>query len=819
MLRQFLVLFVVCSWCNTVLPQASAQSAPEVEVSVASGGIRRYEPGAWSMLTVTGVNHGDTDVESLASVYLDDEKRLQYARRFWIPAKSRRRTTLPFRVSDSVSRQDDQLEVATLVIQNAAGREILARRQMDSLVDVTPLIMDTEMVKTGTIFPLDSYASGTAEIDYRFYEHVIVRGRRLVDLSRTVIEFPSISGLNPTMPSVLEGFDQIIIADDRVMEDTGVLVAIRKWLHQGGRVWLALDRIDASVAEALLGNAICYEEVDRVELSSYTLEDLTQADEGIRFQDFQFEEPIEFRRVLTDSADVHCRIDGWPAVFWQRVGDGEVLMTTLESTGFSECLKNNPPSCLRSIAERFYVMRENRPVTPQAIEPVLQEMIGYRIPSRRTVAAILGVNCVCLIAVGVWFARRRRLDRMAIIAPLLMLVSASVLIAIGSGNTRSVPSTAASVQVVRVVPETSEANVSGVALYYHQESEALDLASRQGGVIDPGPGVELAETRRFLWADDEDGRWENLTLNSGATMPVHYRASVALPGSVHARGHFGPEGLAGRLQADGLGAVEDPVIVAPPGNPIRVSLNANGAFVSGVDDVLPRGEYLVGTLLDDEQRRRHGILRNLLDPRDAYPFPRHPSLLVWSPPVHIGLEVEAAGYENNHSALATIPLTIERTRPETSFVVPSPFVRVELATGASGTSSIFNPRKGEWLESWATTATELRFFVPHQVRPCNVEKATLTAKLNIPSRTLEVSGRAGSQNIELARWRNPREVLHLDIDQAEVLQLDEEGALTLRFAVGQSESEAEGKNAMKSRNSTWKIDYVRLDVYGTTAEN
>ncbi|MFV1964901.1 MAG: hypothetical protein ACC628_05725 [Pirellulaceae bacterium] len=816
MFRTALILVVACAWHATSVGQRSAAQSPSpVEVSVASGGIRRYEPGVWSVLTVTGRNWGDTDAEPLISVYFDSNKGLQYGRRFWIPARAQRRTVMPVHVPALISPSRNQIQLTTLVLNDVAGREVLTHRDGDLLVRKLPLILDHEPIKTGVVFPNPSNEEEGYGIDYRFYEHVIVAGRSIADLSRTTIEFGGVSGVNPSMPMLLGGLDQMIVADDRLMEDSGSAAAVRQWLHTGGRVWLPLDRVGAEVVATLVGHAVCVEEVDRVELSTYTLEDLTQEEDSSRYEEYEFEEPIEFIRVLTDCADIHCRINGWPAAFWQPVGGGEVLFTTLEATGFSRSVEQRPPAALQSIAHRLFQMRQSQVVAPQAVEPMLQEQIGYRVPERSTVALILGAHCLCLVIVGVWFGRCRRLDRMAIAVPLVTLSAAIALIVIGRGNTRRVPSTAASVQVVQVVPETGEAYVSGVTLLYHQQTGDLHLASRAGGIIVPDPETNLGETRRFVWTDDDGGRWPNLTLNSGAIQPVRYQQAIALSGPVRVPARFGPDGLRGRLQSDGLGTVTDPVIVAPPGHALRVSLNRDGSFTSGVEDVLPPGEYLVGMMLSDNQRRRHSMLRKLLDPTDRIPFPRHPSLLVWGPPLDVGFDF-AGDYETEQSALSAIPLAIERTSPGSPFVVPASFVGVDSVVGESGKSVIFNPRSGEWLENWVTTHTELRFIVPRQVQPCRIERARLVLKLNVPSRTLEVVGLVGQRRVLLQRWKNPNGIIELNIERADLLNLDEDGALNLLFIVGKSESESGDEISSKSRNSTWKIEYVRMDVYGTT---
>ena len=84
----------------------------------------------------------------------------------------------------------------------------------------------------------------------------------------------------------------------------------------------------------------------------------------------------------------------------------------------------------------------------------LQEQIGYRIPNRNTAVTVLGLNCVGLLVAGVWLARQRRLERLAIVVPVITGLAAAVFLAIGGLNAGSVPPTVVSTQVIRLASDT-----------------------------------------------------------------------------------------------------------------------------------------------------------------------------------------------------------------------------------------------------------------------------------------------------------------------------------------------------------------------------
>jgi hypothetical protein len=96
-------------------------------------------------------------------------------------------------------------------------------------------------------------------------------------------------------------------------------------------------------------------------------------------------------------------------------------------------------------------------------------------------------------------------------------------------------------------------------------------------------------------------------------------------------------------------------------------------------------------------------------------------------------------------------------------------------------------------------------------------------KINAPSRTLELKGFIGGQFVTLHRQENPNGLLRFEIDQPDALQLDADGGLLLSLSISETEEERRAANEpvdpnnpkMPSR-STWRIDYVHVNLEGTT---
>jgi hypothetical protein len=287
-----------------------------------------------------------------------------------------------------------------------------------------------------------------------------------------------------------------------------------------------------------------------------------------------------------------------------------------------------------------------------------------------------------------------------------------------------------------------------------------------------------------------------------------------------------------------LGEFKDAVIVQPPAPPLAVLLHPDGTFASGREQVLPSGQFLAARVLSDEEQRHQQVYRQLFDPAQAPGTPQTPLLLGWSPPLACGL-VWPADARVAGSTFAAIPLRLNRTESGQPFDVPATFIRIESAAGKSGQSMTFNPRTGKWAdEADKASQTRLRFVLPPEVVPCQLRQATLTIKLNAPSRKLLIYAVSGGQELLVQQIPNPNRVYAISIDNPEHLRLDDQGGILFTIAISESDQDqpladrfvsedeprTEGDSLaapMKGKRlelrqsfTTWRIDYVRCDVSG-----
>ena len=95
-----------------------------------------------------------------------------------------------------------------------------------------------------------------------------------------------------------------------------------------------LDRVEPEVVAPLLGEALGFQVVDRIGLTSFQVE--TNPDRPGESQSplQQHEPPAEFARVLLPAQErVRDTVVGWPTWFTRAVGRGKVLFTTLGPRG------------------------------------------------------------------------------------------------------------------------------------------------------------------------------------------------------------------------------------------------------------------------------------------------------------------------------------------------------------------------------------------------------------------------------------------------------------------------------------------------------
>jgi hypothetical protein len=785
-------------------------------------GVHRYEPGYWSTVGVRAINGLENDEEVLLSVFIDPHSRMQYMRKMWAPARAVRVAWLPIRVPDRVSKSQRYLDLNALRLQKSTDQDVLQQREYDTLISNYVLTLDTSMSKTAILFdkPLPDAAGNIEHIDKPMYD-MVAEMKAQIDGSRVTLDLGG--DFVPPMPAAYEALDQLVVCDDRIVDDSVGLHAIRHWLQQGGRMWLPLDRVSRSTVTALLGDAMGYEIIDRTELNRFTISDISRFPEPATEELWDSEVAVEFLRVATDSADVHCQINGWPAAFWKQIGNGEVLFTTMAPEGFLNThLGNgsrvNISKALHSIGTRFFQSRQLADVDVNTAKPLLIEQIGYRIPSRALAATILLLNCVVLCAAGWWLGLRRHLEQLAWIAPVAALCATGVFVFIGRSQTQRVPASAASFQFVQVTPDTNSADVHSLTAVYSPQAFPLTLQSKAGELVVPDVSDLTNVVKRITFDDSGQASWQGVSMKPGTVRFVEHYAPISWDTPIRAVCQFGPEGLVGKIDGVREMEVSDTVVVAFPTANLAISMNDDGSFLGQTTDVLGRSHFLSDSILNDEQRRRKAVYQHLHQVSVDTGYPRSPTLFAWSDSILAPLALDSS-FSQFGSSLLAIPLEIRRTPPAKPFVVPATFIAPQLLRTAQGVSAAYNARTGQWVdEQTGPMATKLRFALPKQVLPCRLSRANVIISLTAPSRTLALYGFRGGEPVLLHEQDNPNGRYTIALEHAEALELDEQGGFVICFQISGQEDVSDERKIEAYQQSSWKIEYVRVDVEGRTLD-
>ncbi|MEM9367808.1 MAG: hypothetical protein AAGD07_17590 [Planctomycetota bacterium] len=815
-------------------------------VSFGPAGVQRFSPGGWSALSVAGVNPSDHDTEEVVSFSIADDPSLQYSRRFWLPAESKRICWLPIQVPPDVPQQGPTLPLSMIRIHDRDGRESLAENLngepvQERSVMLTPTEVNTALVVNSADLvlppvspdrPLDAVRSAEDEL-----VKLILAARDQV--IQTPQYLPLIALRSPFIaPSheSLHELDQLIIAGDHLREDTTGIESVRQWVHRGGRLWIMLDRAAPDLVEELIGHQVGFTEIDRIELNEFEFQFADrQPTPSDQTESWSSETPATLIRGIADVDEVALRINGWPAAMWQQVGRGEVLLTTLDSRGWLHA-DRRPTLAMLQIAGRFFETRDYPLQHTAWMKPILESEIGYEIPDRRLAGAVLSANAATVFLTGVWWMRRRRLERMAVLIPISAVLTAGTLFWIGSRQTASVPSTVATGQIVEVLRGDDRLSVSSLHAVYTQDEDAQRLSSSGATLIQP-EYQPTGETRRVRWDDSGHSRWLGNSQPPGVVRP--YQSSTIQPAHppIRVRGSFDSSGFCGNITGLDPLACEDVVAFAKTGVRSAVSVDATdpqGALRCRVGDLLPKNRFVAGSLVSDEQRLRQGLLQNLFADRLSPPFGNESGLLLWTKPFPTDVEATPS-FQTRGMALVSIPIEFVRPAPGTEFVVPATFIHTGLATDEGGFSLAYNPQTGEWLDDLTEgQVTDLLFTFPESLQGMDLQRVDVNIKITAPQRTLIIQCQQEGSLQPVYESYSPTGNVRFAIERPEWLQQRAEGGWWMQVGVTgrnqQTEQSANGPagdgsfavdrmppNALPSQekeNATWTIESVSISVVG-----
>lgn len=124
----------------------------------------------------------------------------------------------------------------------------------------------------------------------------------------------------------------------------------------------------------------------------------------------------------------------------------------------------------------------------------------------------------------------------------------------------------------------------------------------------------------------------------------------------------------------------------------------------------------------------------------------------------------------------------------------------------------FDNRSRQWQEQSRATDTWLRFQLPDEILPIEIEEATIVLDINAPLRTVTLSTGGLTEMIPIVHRDNMVGRFTYRIDRASGMVLDERGGLHARLEVGEVIADLPRGEEAGFLEKRWKVAALELEV-------
>ena len=754
-------------------------------------GTYTYVPEQWGDLHLRLENGRDDSREILCATYFGEQSTLQFARRIWLPARSKLSISHPVLIPKLNDAKNRNVNLHSLVIESSKAGEVLVKNDTGQLTHDGVLLATNTLRNTAIVAE-----AGTGLNVSKDVLDLIIASRVCQKLNNkvTVLADPFL----PADEASLNYLDHIVIAENRLADDDATLAAIRRWLHAGGRLWIMLDRVDPTILEKLFGDDFTGHFVDQVGLTTVRVDkppNLAVAETSAG-EIVEFDVPVQMTRMIVSDMKVWHTVNGWPAAMTKAYGEGRLLITTLAPYGWinrrtiekeksidplfqSEYIARAP---LMDLASHILSKREPSLLPKSILEPMVAEYVGYTVPSWGLIVGIMLSFLLLLVGTGLWLLRSGRLEHLGWLGSIFAIAFGVALITIGRAHRHSIPGTLASVQFAQAIRGTDDVRTQGMIAVYHPEGSQDPIQTTRGGRLWPDmTGLENS-TRRFVTTDFGQSHWESLAQTPGLRV-APFANSESVFGRIEAHATLNANGIVGQYL--GPSVVEADALVATRTGRIGVKLHSDGSFEANANDVFEKDQFLNANFLGDEQDRRRRILGELLNKRNRKSYPDRPQLLVWSDRWEHGFQF-GGELKKQGTTLLNVPLIFNRPQTGTEILIPPPLVTFRTRSNPDGSqpSGIWNDLHEEWQERSTPGLNWLSFQIPQEFLPLATIRATVQIQVAGPMGRIELMGLNQGKIVSLKTVVDPVGLLTIEIHDTEVLSLSDDGRLSLGLSAG-----------------------------------
>lgn len=726
---------------------------------------------------------------------------------------------LRIRVSPKTTTSPISVSVTLNAIEN--GREVMLKKGDEPVSETLTLQFDEELVSTAIALPLEpldgAYWRWPETEPYASYE-LVLASRIDLGLTRRCILLDS----EPMPLSSVDwkGVETMVVGKRETLMDTAVVTSLQAFLQRGGHVLIMLDEIDASMVRPLLVSDQQCETVETVELNHIVMEINSPTALALQDRTIDSDQPMRMKRVLQQGGRVTHSIEGWPAAISMKIGDGELLITTLESKAWLTPRKSQ--SIDQMSQSRFTAplwegtvsssLNSTKLAEPfDAVEPSYPlQLIGSPVVSRQLVGSILVGFCILLVAAGIGTAFAGDLRRIGLIAPGVAIASTIPLVLAATWTRSDIPSLVSELQYAQFWPNGGGLIRSKAAVYL-AESRSMDLVSKTDGFAVPSENIESG-VRSLVTKDFESWQLSNSDWPPGTW---RYKSEVALSqGSYSAKSKLTDKGLELEFPEGMPSPPTDVVVNFNPGSPSLVNwIEPNKSIL--VDGELPAdgNRWTTSSIVSDEQGRRATVYTNLFLASETRRSPTPRTVLCWtslwpqSPTWNSPLERRGA-------ALVSIPIELAIPEVGSNIFIPYPLIKIEPQEDNKAVSTIFNYRTGYWAgESSLDTEADLAFVLPSEAVPLEATSINLDWDIVAPRRKVRLIWSVKDSPIDIVELNSPSIPWKGTIDNPRVLKDLKDGRLDLRIAITNADG---GDSNSQSSFISWRIKHLRISVTGQT---
>jgi hypothetical protein len=633
-----LLLLVSTAW--------AAEPQPARELAVARGGFGIYQVNEWGLVQAIVENPNDQAINHLLTVNFDQTPLIQFGKRVWVPAHSKRVVVTPVYPTHP-GLKDGQLGFKANQIDDTGPRDVIVASYTGAV--------SNRRVRFSTGMIQDSVLAG--HVDWPIKAVGGMRSQLIMKPAKYSIAPANAPAYSPAW-NVLDG---LVISRYDVNLSGAQRDSLRQWLIEGGRIWIMLDQVNPNFPTALLGEAWDVSIIDRVSLTSFEIKDAKRVE---RVEQVQLDYPIDMLRVVAPSMEVMQTVRGYPTVLRQSIGKGEVLVTTLFARGYM----SNPNEANDAMKALYWFMvkvaqEEQEEQDDMALfEPLVQQQIGYTVMSRQPVLMVLVVLTALLLVVGMILMCSGRLEYLGPIGSVLALLAAAVLIGAGLSSQGDMVSTATSAQLVEFAANEPFVPVKARVGIYNPlvvEGKRPTLGGEHVANVWPNLIAQSGGLLRMIWTDANNWHFDNLTIPPGAVTGVDMTVPMTISDPPRATLQFDGQELTGSWHGGEVFDVLSDPLIATPAGALAIQFDKSGkGFTSPQSDTLSSNQFILGAL-NDTQRYRQDVYRKLLKRPD---YQRAAVLLGWTEALPLGLDYTHIA-EHRGQALMSIPLTIKKPQP------------------------------------------------------------------------------------------------------------------------------------------------------------